>query len=891
MALVSPGVEVQITDESAYGAPGAGTSPLIILATRENKTDPTGSASDGIAKYTKSAHAGEVVRVTSQREVTQFFGNPIFTTNSTDVVIQGSETSEYGLMAAYSYLGQGNTAYIVRADLDLAQLDHATTEPVAAWSTTNTHWLDTDASKYGIHEYNDTTDTWVNKIPSVEVISGVAGTAPTASVVTGGYHVVVSTSSNTIEYYRESGSAWVAVAGSATFAPHYNTPAAVGATTTSGIIDTVNNIGAADISRAPGTYNVTSGTASFTIVVDGTGAATVTVDNGGSGFTVGQTITILDGDLGTGGAADLTFDVATITSTTSSNPVDVWIKTTTPGNGIDLVVYEYETTGWTQRDVLGVGTGTSVTGYIPQNGSSSTALTASSTQEGKLVLDTAGNIIKISELDADSDVNALSTLKASVAYPTATATDGQVWFNDELNGLDIYVVSSNTFVPASSVTYGSNAPSAPAGGDIWINTALADTNQPNERAYPDVRVYNTSIGDWVSHDNTDQTTNRGVLFANVTDTAGDTSNGGAATVITGGPDPLVFPDGMVVVNMGQSKNTVREYDATAGAWRNAVANHADGSGAFGRFAQHKYIAAKMQAVATGEDLRDPSNTFTLLAAPNFPELTDELVALNSDRGETGFIIIDTPMRKNPTEAVNWVQNQLIASENGEDGLVTNNTYSAAYYPAGAGTEPVNGKTVVVPPSHMALYTYAYNDNVSFQWFAPAGLTRGVVQNASSVGYITDEGEYKAVALTQGQRDAMYDNKLNPITTFVGQGTVVFGQKTLHTFDSALDRVNVARLVAYLRERFDHIARPFLFEINDQQTRDRAKLVFERFLADILSRRGIYDFAVVCDETNNTPARIDRNELYIDVAIEPAKVAEFIYIPIRIVNTGTLSAQI
>jgi len=117
------------------------------------------------------------------------------------------------------------------------------------------------------------------------------------------------------------------------------------------------------------------------------------------------------------------------------------------------------------------------------------------------------------------------------------------------------------------------------------------------------------------------------------------------------------------------------------------------------------------------------------------------------------------------------------------------------------------------------------------------------------------------------------------------------KKTLHNFDSALDRVNVARLVAYLRERFDHIARPFLFEINDQQTRDRAKLVFERFLADILSRRGIYDFAVVCDETNNTPARIDRNELYIDVAIEPAKVAEFIYIPIRIVNTGTLSAQI
>ena len=181
------------------------------------------------------------------------------------------------------------------------------------------------------------------------------------------------------------------------------------------------------------------------------------------------------------------------------------------------------------------------------------------------------------------------------------------------------------------------------------------------------------------------------------------------------------------------------------------------------------------------------------------------------------------------------------------------------------------------------------DSISFQWFAPAGTTRGVVQNASAVGHLTTEGEFKAISLTQGQRDAMYTAKLNPITTFPGQGTIVFGQKTLHATTSSLDRVNVARLVAYLRERFDEIARPFLFEINDAQTRARAKVVFERFLADILSRRGLNDFAVVCDETNNTPARIDRNEFYVDVAIEPSKAAEFIYVPIRLVNTGTLSS--
>ena len=375
--------------------------------------------------------------------------------------------------------------------------------------------------------------------------------------------------------------------------------------------------------------------------------------------------------------------------------------------------------------------------------------------------------------------------------------------------------------------------------------------------------------------------------ADITDTSGDATANGGATVISGGPAPAVYPAGMIVVNMAQSSNTVRVWNGTA--WRNGSSNHADGSGRFGRYAQRGVIATAMQAVAAGTDLRDPQYKYSLLAAPNYPELVDELVTLNSDRGETAFIIIDSPMRKNPTDVVAWTKNSGNATENVEDGLVTKNTYSAVYYPSGQTTEPLEGNTVTVPPSHMALYTYAYNDNISFQWFAPAGTTRGVVQNASAVGHITTEGEFKAISLTQGQRDAMYTAKLNPITTFPGQGTVVFGQKTLHATTSSLDRVNVARLVAYLRERFDEIARPFLFEINDAQTRARAKVVFERFLADILSRRGLNDFAVVCDETNNTPARIDRNEFYVDVAIEPAKAAEFIYVPIRLVNTGTLNS--
>ena len=375
-----------------------------------------------------------------------------------------------------------------------------------------------------------------------------------------------------------------------------------------------------------------------------------------------------------------------------------------------------------------------------------------------------------------------------------------------------------------------------------------------------------------------------------------TANTFEGTLLAGAPDPLLYPVGMSAVNMCRSANTVRIYDANAvdasGAattwkWRNYAGNQVDGSGSFGRLAQRKVIVSAMQASASGTELREDTVAMRLIAAPGYPEMMDEMVALNSDRDETGFVIVDAPFRLNPTEAVAWIQGNG-AAENGETGLLTNNTYAATYYPHVLTTNPVTGDSVVAPASHSALFTFAYSDNISFQWFAPAGLTRGVVQNAAGVGYLSAEGEFTPVSLTQGMRDAMYENKLNPIANFPSDGIVVFGQKTLHSGASALDRVNVARLTAYLRERFAVIARPFLFEVNDEITRENAKDVFEGFLANILRQRGLYDFAVVCDETNNTPARIDANEFYIDVAIEPTKSAEFIYIPIRIVNTGDLS---
>jgi phage tail sheath protein FI len=134
---------------------------------------------------------------------------------------------------------------------------------------------------------------------------------------------------------------------------------------------------------------------------------------------------------------------------------------------------------------------------------------------------------------------------------------------------------------------------------------------------------------------------------------------------------------------------------------------------------------------------------------------------------------------------------------------------------------------------------------------------------------------------------MHTAKVNPLTPFAGTGILNFGNLTKTSTASALDRINVSRLTVYLRSQLDKIAKPFIFEPNDSLTRNEIKGAIESFLLQLVSDRAVYDFLVVCDETNNFAQRIDRNELYVDIAIEPVKSVEFIYIPLRIKNTGEI----
>jgi hypothetical protein len=808
--LVSPGTQVTVTDESVYGPAGAGTVPMIFIATGQNKVDPTSTETDGIAKFTKSAASNKPVLVTSQRELTQYFGNIDFRKVS-GTVQQGDETNDYGLLAAFSYLGQSSAAYIVRSDVDLTALRPQTAAPTGA-AANNTYWLNPTGVSWGIFEY--ASGAWVEKSVNAELVT-TAGSS-TRTVANGEYHVEVVNGAlaTEIKYYKGVSGSWVALTNAdTTFSPHYTAP-------------------------------------------------------------------------------------------TSPSSGDAWIKTTSPGAGLNASVSLYTTASavFTKVNATYSQTGTpaGTTSDIFADGTSGTAR---SFVDGEIWFDfdDATSTIAIKRYDSiGSDWDNIATdatvatggyvMNALATQPVGSPVNGALWHNTTVNDLALFEVVSDGGVQkwkrASDVQYTTTAPTTDTGGNALIaGDYYIDTDAANTPA-----IYRHNGTAWVAKDNSDQSTSAGVVFGDITDL--DTAAAGfvvAADVLAGGANPLLFPVGTTAINMCRSGNTVRKYNSaltTAWKWRNNAANQADGSGSFGRLAQRKVVTVAMQASAGKAELREDTVAFRLIAAPAYPELYDEMITLNADRDETAFIIVDAPFRLNNTQAITWIQGTG-ATENGEKGLTSKNTYSAAYYPHALTTNPSTGDSVVAPASHIALYTYAYSDNASYQWFAPAGMTRGVVQNAANVGYLNSENEFVKLALTQGSRDLMYTNKLNPIARFPAEGVVVFGQKSLHASASALDRVNVARLTAYLRERFAEISRPFLFEPNDESSRKNAKAVFDGFLANIMQQRGVYDYAVVCDTTNNTTARIDANEFYVDVAIEPTKAAEFIYIPIRIVNTGEI----
>jgi uncharacterized protein len=203
------------------------------------------------------------------------------------------------------------------------------------------------------------------------------------------------------------------------------------------------------------------------------------------------------------------------------------------------------------------------------------------------------------------------------------------------------------------------------------------------------------------------------------------------------------------------------------------------------------------------------------------------------------------------------------------------SYVASYWPWVQITDPDSGQLVWVPASTMIPGVYANNDRTSEAWFAPAGINRGGLGNVR-------QAERK---LTQANRDTLYTGKVNPIATFPGRGVVVFGQKTLQTQASALDRVNVRRLLIELKGYISQISDNLVFEQNTAATRNQFLSQVNPYLESVQQRQGLYAFKVVMDDSNNTADVIDRNQLVGAIYIQPTKTAEFIYLDFNILPTG------
>jgi hypothetical protein len=621
------------------------------------------------------------------------------------------------------------------------------------------------------------------------------------------------------------------------------------------------------------------------------------------------------------------------------------------GTGAKFNIYaiygSYFTNG---NGIFAGGSGYSLGDTLTINGA--TYLSGGSNLVLKVTEITGGGVVSGVSYVSGTAVNVFPTLLSNWVEFTYTSNEGSPvvdpanntnWFYSVVDQVDIMVQKNGAWVGYRQTPYDTNGHPATSGsnttdpngpiiaataptlqsdgtalafGDLWIDTSDLEV-------YPIIYRWQevNGVAQWVLVDTTDQVSQNGVLFADARWAPNGTTNPADDPIPTiksllsssyldlDAPVATLYPQGMLLFNTRRSGYNVKQFrvnyfNATSfpdetlptetNAWVSVSGNDSKGVAYMGRNAQRAMVVQALRsAIDTNTSIRDEDNYFNLMATPNYPELQPNMVVLNNDRGETAYIIGDTPLGlpDSATDIQAWANNDAGATSTGEAGLVTRNTYLGLFYPSGI-TNDLSGNEVVVPASHMMLRTFLRNDTVAYPWLAPAGTRRGNIDNALNIGYLDrTTGEFQPIKTRLGIRDVLYTNQINPMVFFTGVGLLNYGNKNSFNSQSALDRINVARLVNYVRRQLTLAARPFVFEPNDALTRNEIAGVVQTLMVDLVAKRGIYDYLVVCDDSNNTPARIDRNELWVDVAIEPVKAVEFIYIPVRVLNTGEISGTV
>ena len=216
----------------------------------------------------------------------------------------------------------------------------------------------------------------------------------------------------------------------------------------------------------------------------------------------------------------------------------------------------------------------------------------------------------------------------------------------------------------------------------------------------------------------------------------------------------------------------------------------------------------------------------------------------------------------------------------------NSSYGAAYYPFVQIRDSLANQLLFVPPSVVGLGTLSYSESVRDVWFAPAGFTRGGLSDGK-IGFPVVGVKHQ---LTSEERDKLYEVNVNPIASFPAEGIVVFGQKTLQVTESALNRINVRRLLIFLKREISRVAATTLFEQNVRATWNGFSARVESILNDVKSRLGLADFKVVLDESTTTPDLVDRNIMYAKVFLKPVQAIEFIALDFVITDSGASFAD-
>ena len=669
--LGSPGVQVTVIDESFYTPAPPGTVPLIFVATAQDKSN---ASKTGTAQGTTAANNDKVWVITSQRDLTDTFGTPLFPTDSNGNSIHGGELNEYGLQAAYSLLGVSSRAYIARADVDLGQLTPNTSVPVGD-PHSGTYWIDSDSSLYGINEWDDTTGKFTVKTPLIVDDDNVDTVADGnlkpkegyLDEVAGDYAMVVTSDNEMALWYRTS-SAWVLVTSGfdggkdVQISPHTDYPSFTGSPTGSVWVKTTSpGQGASWLVKYYSGSTQTWGTVSAPIYAS-TQEAIQKLDYAGGGAKIASGALFIESDwdrsdsaifrvwrrASTGKTQTVTPASATTSSAATQNFVmrETLASSTSWGSNQTITVAAWS--GGSPKSVaenMAAAINGAMTNVVATYDPATTKVTLSHKLGGDIAL-TDGTDTPLAKVgfstsmvnvynDYDgydflvSNWKPLTGHECKASEPTTLPSDGQLWYDANLTDVDIMVHDGTTWVgylnefpstdplgptvSATEPTTQQDGISSLVDGDIWVSTA--DTDMYGKNVY----VYSTSDG-WVLQDTTDQTSPDGWVFADARwGTAGSDTSADRASIADllssdyldpDAPDPALYPRGIRLWNTRRSGYNVKKF----------VSGHLDltaNSGVNPRYTESMsgYTADRWTTVSPNNE--DGSGTFGRLAQRSY----------------------------------------------------------------------------------------------------------------------------------------------------------------------------------------------------------------------------------------------------------------------------------